>query len=465
MTEGSKMLGIDQMKDPEMREKYKELLSIAWPASLEGALMSLMNALDTMMVGRLGPAAIAAVGLCGQPRMLMLVMTQALCVGTTAFIARRFGEKRQDRAVSCVKQSLAIVTVLGILMSLIGITGSRFLVNLAGANDETRELAALYFRIIAAAFIANNWALCICAAMRGIGETKITLRVNMASNIVNVILNYCLIEGHFGFPALGVLGAAIATAIGSCVSCLMAIHMLFKKGYLCPLGTGMVKFDKETVSSLAKVGGGSIFESVFMRIGFMMNTRLIAGLGTIALATNQVVMQCTSFSFTLGEGVSSAGTALVGKSLGERDKKKASDYIEVVTHVSTWLSILLIAFFFSLRHVLPTLFSDDPDVIRGSAIAFIVVLFGIYSQNKRTVLSGCLRGAGDVRYIAIVSLISVAIARPLMTWLFCYPINQAFPMLALSFCGQWVSFDLESVLRSRLMQWRVKNGGWADIKV
>ena len=241
--------------------------------------------------------------------------------------------------------------------------------------------------------------------------------------------------------------------------------MLFQKGDLCPRKTGFVRFDKETVGSLVKVGGGSIFESVFLRIGFMMNTRLIAGLGTIPMATNQVVQQCTSFSFTLGDGIASAGTALVGKSLGEKDTKKAADYIDVAKHVSSWLTILLVVVFLALHRVLPTFFSQDPEVIRGSSIAFLVVLAGFYSQNKRVVLSGCLRGAGDVKFIAIMSLISVTIARPLLTWLFCYPLNRAFPMLALSFAGQWVSFDLESVLRSRLVQWRVKKGEWAKIKV
>lgn len=459
------MLGIEQLKNPDMKEKYRTLLKIAWPASLEGALMSLMNAFDTMMVGKLGPAAIAAVGLCGQPRMLMLVFTQAMSVGTTAVIARRFGQERQDSAVSCVKQSLAIVTFLGVIMTLVGTTCASGLVTLAGANDETRELAATYFRVISCAFILNNWALSICAAMRGIGKTKITLRVNMTANIVNVCLNYCLIEGHLGFPAMGVKGAALATAIGTCVSCIMAVTMLLRKGYLCPRKTGFVRFDRETVGSLIKVGGGSVFESVFLRIGFMLNTRLIAGLGTIPMATNQVVQQCTSFSFTLGDGISSAGTALVGKSLGEKDPKKAADYIDVAKHVSTWLTILLVVVFLSLHRVLPTFFSQDPDVIRGSSIAFLVVLAGFYSQNKRVVLSGCLRGAGDVKFIAIMSLVSVSIARPLLTWLFCYPLNRAFPLLELSFAGQWVSFDLESVLRSRLVQWRVKKGEWAKIKV
>ena len=115
--------------------------------------------------------------------------------------------------------------------------------------------------------------------------------------------------------------------------------------------------------------------------------------------------------------------------------------------------------------MLPTFFSSDPDVIRGSSIAFLVVMFGFYSQNKRVALSGCLRGAGDVKFIAVMSLISVTIARPLLTWLFCYPVNTAFPVLELSFAGQWVSFDLESALRSRLVQWRIKKGDWAKIRV
>ena len=458
---------LEHMKDPVMRERYRTLMAIAWPASLEGALMSLMNSFDTMMVGRLGPAAIAAVGLCSQPRMLLLVVAQALCVGTTACIARRYGEGKQDKAISTVKQSLVLISVVGVLMMLFGYFGAGALVTLSGANEETLADAESYFKVISCAFMANCWTLCICASLRGIGRTKITLAVNMVSNIVNIFFNYCLINGNFGFPAWGVFGAAVATAIGTCTGCVMAIVQLFRRkdNYLCPLGTGRIRFERDTMGSLLKIGGGSIFETAFMRIGFMVTGRLVAGLGTIAYATNQVVQQCTSFSFTLGDGIATAGTSLVGKSLGEGDADKAKSYIDVATVVSTFLSVFLIIVFFTLRNILPLLFTDNREVIEGSALAFIVILFGVYSQNKRVVLSGCLRGAGDVRYIALVSLISVTIVRPLLTYVLAYPVNAAFPMLMLTYTGQWISFDIDSIIRSRMLKYRVRHGGWAKIKV
>jgi Na+-driven multidrug efflux pump len=102
------------------KQLYKKTLSIAWPSTVEGALMSIIGSVDTMMVGTLGAASIAAVGLTGQPRMIMLILAQALCIGTTALCARRKGAGDQAAAVSCMKQSLVIITLLGILMTIIG---------------------------------------------------------------------------------------------------------------------------------------------------------------------------------------------------------------------------------------------------------------------------------------------------------------------------------------------------------
>ena len=119
--------------------------------------------------------------------------------------------------------------------------------------------------------------------MRGIGQTRITMTVNMTANLVNIFLNYCLIQGHFGFPTLGIRGAAIATAIGTCVSFAMALRVILdKENYLCVRSGGAPRFDQDTVHALVQVGSGTIAESVFLRLGFLMNGRLIAGVGTSA---------------------------------------------------------------------------------------------------------------------------------------------------------------------------------------
>ena len=191
---------------------YKKTLSIAWPSTVEGALMSIIGSVDTMMVGTLGAASIAAVGLTGQPRMIMLILAQALCIGTTALCARRKGAHDQQGANNCLNQSLAIITVIGIFMTLTGYFGAEWLMKLGGANEDTLELSITYFRVISLAFLPSCWQLCICAAMRAIGKTRVTMVTNVTANVVNVILNYILINGKLGLPALGVKGAAIATA-------------------------------------------------------------------------------------------------------------------------------------------------------------------------------------------------------------------------------------------------------------
>ncbi|MCF0135389.1 MAG: MATE family efflux transporter [Lachnospiraceae bacterium] len=464
------LLGFRREKDPGDEERledlYKKALSIAWPAALEGLLMTLMNSFDTMMVGKLGSAAITSVGLCAQPRMIMLLLAQSLCVGTTAVVARRKGEDDQDAALSCLKQSLALITGLGILMTVLGYFLASPLLQLAGAGEDTLPDGILYFRAISMAFIPNCWALCICAAMRGIGKTKVTMVVNMTANVVNVLMNYCLIGGHLGFPAWGVRGAGIATAIGTCTSCIIALYMVLKKGgYLSLVPFTGFSFDKKTMKSLVSVGSGSIAESVFMRVGFLLNGKLIAGISTAAYATTQIVQQVSSLTFCLGDGVSSACTSLVGQSLGARQPKKAMTYVKVGERISIFMSVFIMLFAFFGRFWLPTLFSEEKEVIQSAAVCFLVLLAGIYPQNMRVMIAGCLRGAGDVKYVALVSLISVAIMRPLLTWFFSYPMNSWLPGLMFGYIGAWISFDVDAVLRWVLLQIRCNKGEWVNIKL
>ena len=458
--------GVTLPEDEKVGSFYKQMLIVAWPAALEGMLVSLMNSFDTMMVGRIGPVAIAAVGLCAQPRMILLLLVQAVCVGTTSVIARRRGEERQDAAVSCLKQSLVLVTGLGILITAAGYFLADPFLSLAGANEETLPDARIYFRIVAMAFTANCWSLCICAAQRGVGKTRITMITNMIANVVNVTLNYCLIEGHFGFPALGIRGAAIATAIGTCVSCVIAVAVVLKPGgYLSLPKSGRLRFDRETMSGLVKVGSGTIAESVFLRIGFLVSGRLVAGVSTAAYVSTQIVQQVSGLSFTLGDGVASACTALVGRSLGAKRKDHAMAYVKVSEKISLFMSLLLIAFIFFFKEPLARLFTDDQEILSASVLCFTVILAAIIPQNLRVVLSGCLRGAGDVKYVALVSLVSVAILRPALTWLFCYPLNDAFPVLQFGILGNWLSFGIDAIVRSVMLTHRVNKGKWLSIKL
>ena len=451
---------------PNTASLYKKSISIAWPAAVEGALLSIIGSIDTMMVGALGKEAIAAVGLVGQPRMILLVLAQALCVGTTAVIARRKGADDQKGANECFRQSMFIITLLGIVLGAVGYALAEPFIKLAGGNEDTLQLGVDYFKVICLGIPCNCWLLCICAAFRGIGKTRITMATNVIANLINVFFNYCLIGGHFGFPALGVKGAAIATVIGTVIATIIGFFFALRPyGYLRFRLNLKQKMDKETLKSLVSVGGSSVAESVFLRIGFLITNRLVADLGTDALAANQVVSQVTGLSFTLGDGIAAAGTSLVGQSLGAGRKDKAKAYIKITRVISYFTSIALMLIIFFFRRGLAELFTNDATVIAGASVAYLVVVLGMIPQNGRIVFSGCLRGAGDVRFVALISLFSVTLLRPLTTWVLCYPLNPVFPFLQLSYTGTWISFLIDSLVRDFLLLHRINTEKWANIKL
>ena len=155
--------------EEQTKQLYKNTLAIGWPSTVEGALLSVISSVDTMMVGTLGAASIAAVGLTGQPRMILLIVAQALCIGTTALCARRKGAGDDKGANACLNQSMCLISGVGILMTLIGYFGAEWLMKLGGANEDTLELSIAYFRII-------SWPSCrsagSCASVLRCGRSE-----------------------------------------------------------------------------------------------------------------------------------------------------------------------------------------------------------------------------------------------------------------------------------------------------
>ncbi|MBQ7184800.1 MAG: MATE family efflux transporter [Clostridia bacterium] len=450
--------------DPaQVKELYWKTLLIAWPSTVEGALMSVISSVDTMMVGTLGAASIAAVGLTSQPRMIMLILAQSLCIGTTALCARRKGAHDRPGANACLNQSLGIITLIGVLMTLIGFFGAEWLMRLGGANEDTFALSTEYFRIISLAFLPQCWQLCICAAMRAIGKTRVTMFTNITANLINVCLNYILINGKLGFPALGVRGAAIATACGTVSASLICVTVALRTGGYYHLARP--RFDRATMKGLFKVGSSSMAEAVCLRAGFLILARLIAGIGTNAFAAYQIVSQVTSLSFTLGDGVSTAATSLVGQSLGAKRRDLAMGYARAASRVGIAVALLLMLVIFVFSRQLALLFTTDEEIIHAVTLSFYVAIIAMIPQNGRVVQSGVLRGAGDVRFVAVCALMSVAILRPALTWLFCYPLADAWPGVPVAVLAPWIAFLIDAVVRDRLLRHRIQQGKWLEIEL
>lgn len=361
---------------------------------------------------------------------------------------------------------MLLITVVGAFMSAIGYFFAAPIIRFAGGDTSTTRIAVNYFRIISLGLVFNCRSLCLCAALRATGNTRITMVTNITANLVNVIMNYCLNGGHFfGIPPLKERGAALATVIGTFVGFLIALSMVtVKKGYL-KLRLRLFGYDLRTVRSLLKVGLSSVAESAALRVGFFINNKMIAAINADALTSNTIVSPITSLSFYLGDGVATAGATLVGTSLGEKRPDKARGYVAVCMRMGYLISAFLVLVLFFGRHGFAAIFTDDPDIIAGAGWSFAVLLIGMLPQSVRVICSGCLRGAGDVRYVAVCSLISVTLLRPAITYLLCHVLRSSLPGLYLAYTGPWIAFVIDTYVRGELLIKRVRDGKYLEIKL
>ena len=444
---------------PTTREVYKNSFNMSWPCAFEAVLVSLVGSIDIMMVGGLGAEAIAAVGLTNQPKFVLLAMIFSLNVGVTAIVARRKGAEDFKRANSCLKQSIILSFIISLIMAISGYIFANEIMLFAGAGEDVINDSVAYYKILMVSIVFTSLSLTINAAQRGVGNTKISMRTNVVANIVNLIFNYFLINGVWIFPRLEVRGAAIATTLGSIVGFLMSVFSVYYNTRILDLrGKGNWKFDKATMKAFLSISGSSVVEQVFMRIGFFSFAIIVAALGTIAFATHQICMNVINLSFCFGDGLSAAAASLVGQNLGAKRPDKAKIYGKTGQRMAFIVSTVLFFVFILARKQIIMLFNSEEHIVSLGGMIMIIIAFTTHAQTSQTVYNGCLRGAGDTKFVALISFISIALIRPALAWILCFPAN-------LGLKGAWIALFADQTMRYILGKKRFDSGKWTKIKI
>ncbi len=444
---------------PDTKTVYKTAYAIAWASIVETFLLSLVSIADTMMVSTVGEHAIAAVGLVTQPRFILQTAIICLNVAIVSITARRRGENNQEGAEACLKQGLLISLTLSIFSTVAAAPFTGNLIQLAGAQPDTADLAKGYLDILLLGMPLNNISLTISAAQRGIGQTRVSMQINLTSNLVNLILNYLLIGGRMGFPKLGVHGAAIATVIGWSCGFVMAILSVANKNRLLYIFTKEGwRFEKKTLSSILRVASGSFLEQICMRTGFLLFSRIAAGLGTLMFAAHHIFLNILSLSFSFGEGFGIAASTLVGQNMGAKRPDLSIVYGKACERLSYIITAVIFLLYLFRGKQLIMLFSQDPQILKvGSSILVIMGLI-IAAQCSQIIFMGALRGAGDTRYTAVVSLISIVLLRPAVAWVMAYPLGWGL-------IGAWMALFLDQYMRMFLTTRRFSSGQWMHISL
>jgi len=396
-----------------------------------------------------------------QPKFIGFALFIALNVAVSALVATRRGQQDRDAANRIMSTALMIILVGAILISAIFVGFADSIIALCGSTPETHDDAVLYFRIIMSGMIFNCISMSINSAQRGAGNTRITMRTNLTSNTLNVIGNYLLIGGHFGFPALGIRGAAIATVFGTMVASIMSILSIMKPDGFVSLPyifKNKIKPSLMALKNIFKVGYSVFLEQILMRIGFMATALMAANQGTEAMAAHQVGMNILSLSFAFGDGLQSTAVALIGRSLGAKDEELAKEYGRTCQMLGTIISVILAVVYFFGAGGMMSLFFKEPEIVDiGIGIMRVSVLVVIF-QVRQVIYMGCLRGAGDTSYTAMVSTISVTIVRTAVSYFFGYVLNMGI-------IGIWFGIMGDQMARFILGMIRFKAGKWTKIRI
>ena len=451
--------GMELGEVPPERQIVKDALSVAWPSVLESFFVNLAGVVDTIMVGSLGSYAIAAVGLTTQPKFLGLAVFISLNVAVSAIVARRKGAGDRESANRVVRMLLLFTLILTALISVVFVIFAGPIVSLVGSQPDTHEYAVEYLRIIMGGSVFSTVSLVLNAAQRGAGNTRIAMVTNVISNLVNVIFNYLLIGGNFGFPALGVRGAAIATVIGTVCACTLSIvSVLHKDGFIYLRAVKGWIADKLSIKSILNVGSSAFVEQICLRIGFLLFSMTVARLGTTQLAAHQIGMNMMSMSFSFGDGFSVAAGTLIGQSLGRKRPDMAKIYGNVCQKTGLICAFVISSFYFLFGKDIFALFSQEQIILDYGEMIMRILSVILFVQIEQVVLFGCLRGAGDTKFTAFVSLISVTCIRPGMSWLLCYPVG-------LGLMGAWLGTACDQVVRFVMTFVRFRKGNWTKLKL
>jgi putative MATE family efflux protein len=443
---------------------------LAWPIILEQIMLSMVQYVDTAMVGSLGAVATAAVSINQPPINLINGLFLACGVGFTAFTARAIGAEDYGYAHRVVCQSVLTVGALGLLTTgLIAVLSAYIPVWMGGGEDILPDAKAYLF-IIACSMLFKASSVIFSAITRGAGDTRTPMKVNLMVNAINVVGNFLLIYptrplhvlgSVFTMPGagMGVRGAAIATSLSIAFGGSFMLWVIFFRSGLMHSGPGRdFRPDRSILKPIFQISLPAAGERMAMSMGQVMVTTIISSLGTVSLAAHHLAITAESICFMPAFGLSSAATTLVGQSLGAKREDLADSLSLLCIKITVIFMSAMGVFLFFMSEILIGLFTNDPEVLRQGALCLKIVAFAQPFFGTAMSIVGVLRGAGDTKGPFIIILISMWAVRIGLAYVLVI-------VMGLGLWSMWICMLLDFVTRSILFAIRYRAGKWKHIMV
>ncbi|MBA1438068.1 MAG: MATE family efflux transporter [Epsilonproteobacteria bacterium] len=431
-----------------------KVFALAIPAALKHLVDILQVLIDMLMVGSISAAALAAVGMSMQFMMIINVLMTLYVVGGNAFISRFIGSGRKKRA-SALLFSLSILAIaLAVIVTAVGYFGSESFYSLMGASGDVVALGGAYFKILSLGIVVMFLDNLFYNALSAAGDTKSSLYIKLLSAALNGFLNYVLIFGHFGFEAMGVEGAAIATVIAYTFNVVASLLLIKKQN--SKLGFVPIMRKNDIVRSI-KVGYSAALDRGISSLSFLFFVSIITMYGTTQLAGYQVGLRIEGIAFMPGFGFAIAAMALVGQNIGAKDYDKAYDMGVIAGRIAYVfmgsVGVVMILF----PEFLVSFFTHDKLTILVASQYLILVGLAQIPLAIMFVYSSALRGAGATKTTMRINVGSLWVFRVIPSYI-AYKMGYGVIVI-------FIIMNVETLIKGVIYSYIYKTRRWLYTKV
>ena len=441
------------------RAIFRRLFDLAMPIVGLNVLSVVTLAVDTAMCGRLVDAeeALTALGFAGQLIFLLMVAMLGLTVGTVAFIARAHGAGGTERINHVLHQSILLTYVVSLAVAIVGNLGASVAMGWLGADATVTELGVGYLRPLLTFTVFFYLNMLFAAALRAVGNTMLPFTIALFSNLLNVILNYGLILGRLGLPAMGVRGAAWGTVISQAVAVILMVIILRRDAvYGVRARLHLARIDRPLANDLFRVGGPAALDMLILNVAFLSVVGMLARVAQVAVAAHGIGLRIQSLAFVPGFGVSQAIGAMVGNALGAGDAREARQVVRGGMILSTFIMTVTGLGILLGAEPIVAIFDVDPatELGRYSMTWMRVLGIGMPIVGVHIALIGMLRGAGATRTSLRINIVGTVLIQVPLSWVLGFVVGWgAF--------GIWIAVPISFLVRMCLGILAYRKGAWA----
>lgn len=369
------------------------LLSI--PAVLEMVMESVFVIVDIYFVSKLGANAVATVGITESMITIIYAIAIGLGMATTSMVSRRIGEKKYDAAAVAAVQAILTGIIVSLIIGLPGAIFSKGLLNMMGASRDIIDNMSGYTTLMLGGNMVIMMLFIINAIFRSAGDAAIAMKVLWIGNIINIVLDPCLIFGLGPFPEMGITGAAVATTIGRGTAVLVQFYVLFYGKKRIRISRKHLVINFKIMYKLLRLSFGSIGQNLIGTTSWIALVRILSSFGSEVVAGYTIAIRIIGFTLLPSWGLSNAASTLVGQNLGAKKPERAEKSVWATGWVNMILLGVIGAVFVISPEVFIRMFISDDNVVKSGILCLRIVSIGFISYGLGMVLVNSFNGAGD----------------------------------------------------------------------